>query len=168
MVKEAKPIDGTKVLFLKVNLERETKGSKVSSFANQNLYYCVHEGKSVTATSRKALRQSLRAVKSGKPLRNNLSKEITLGPQHAVAWQLDLLGYGKLIGNVLKESGLDLSQWTQEIERAQKMKFPPISGNVGHGNGQYFLQTSIPVKTIRAIVELGSAAYISHSWKLKL
>ena len=168
VVKEAKPIDGTKVLFLKVNLERETKGSKVSSFANQNLYYCVHEGKSVTATSRKALRQSLRAVKSGKPLRNNLSKKITLGPQHAAAWQLDLLGYGKLIGNVLKESGLDLSHWTQEIERAQKMKIPPISGNVGHGNGQYFLQTSIPVKTIRAIVELGSAAYISHSWKLKL
>ena len=168
VVKEAKPIDGTEVLFVKVNLERETKGSKVSSFANQNLYYCVHEGKSVTATSRKALRQSLRAVKSGKPLKDNLSKKITLGPQHAVAWQLDLLGYGKLIGNVLKESGLNLSQWTQEIERAQKMKIPPISGNVGHGNGQYFLQTSIPVKTIRAIVELGSAAYISHSWKLKL
>ena len=168
VVKEAKPIDGTKVLFLKVNLERETKGSKVSSFANQNLYYCVHEGKSVTATSRKALRQSLRAVKSGKPLKDNLSKKITLGPQHAAAWQLDLLGYGKLIGTVLKESGLNLSHWTQEIERAQKMKIPRISGNVGHGNGQYFLQTSIPVKTIRAITELGGSAYISHSWKLKL
>ena len=69
---------------------------------------------------------------------------------------------------MLKESGLNLSHWTQAIDQAKKMNIPPISGNVGHGNGQYFLQTSIPVKTIRAIVELGSAAYISHSWKLKL
>ena len=144
VVKEAKPIDGTEVLFVKVNLERETKGSKVSSFANQTLYYCVHEGKSVTATSRKALRQSLRAVKSGKPLKDNLSKKITLGPQHAAAWQLDLLGYGKLIGNVLKESGIDLSQWTQEIERAQKMKIPPISGNVGMETVSIFYKRAFP------------------------
>jgi hypothetical protein len=109
----------------------------------------------------------LRAVKSGKPLKNNLSKKITLGPQYVAAWQLDLLGYGKLIGNVLKESGLNLSHWTQAIDQAKKMNIPPISGNVGHGNGQYFLQTSIPVKTIRAITELGSSAYIERANEIR-
>ena len=156
LVKKANPIDGTEVLFVKVNLEPETKGSNISSFSNQSVYYCVHDGKYIAATSRKALRKSLRAVKSRTPLKNNLSKKIILGPQHAAAWQLDLLGYGKLIGNILKESGIDLSQWTQEIERVQEMKIPPISGNVGHGNGQYFLETSIPLRTIRMITLLVS------------
>jgi len=168
VVKKSKPIDGTEVLSVKVNLGPHTKVAKVLSFANQTVYYCLHDGKYIAATGRKALRKSLRAVKSGKPLKNNLSKKLTLGPKHAAAWQWDLLGYGKLLGNELKGSGLTFSHWTQLIDQAKKMKIPPISGNAGHGNGQYFLQTSIPVKTIRAIVELGSAAYISHSWKLKL
>ena len=167
MVKESNPMDGTEVLYVKVNLEPETKGSNISSFSNQSVYYCVHDGKYIAATSRKALRKSLRAVKSGKPLKNNLSKKITLGPQYVAAWQLDLLGYGKLIGNVLKESGLNLSHWTQAIDQAKKMNIPPISGNVGHGNGQYFLQTSIPVKTIRAITELGSSAYIERANEIR-
>ena len=167
VVKESKPIDGTEVLSVKVNLEPETNGSNISSFSNQTVYYCVHEGKYIAATSRRALKQSLRAVKLGKPLKNNLSKKITLGPQYVAAWQLDLLGYGKLIGNVLKESGLNLSHWTQAIDQAKKMNIPPISGNVGHGNGQYFLQTSIPVKTIRAITELGSSAYIERANEIR-
>ena len=167
LVKESNPMDGTEVLYVKVNLEPETKGSNISSFSNQSVYYCVHDGKYIAATSRKALRKSLRAVKSGKPLKNNLSKKITLGPQYVAAWQLDLLGYGKLIGNVLKESGLNLSHWTQAIDQAKKMNIPPISGNVGHGNGQYFLQTSIPVKTIRAITELGSSAYIERANEIR-
>ena len=167
LVKKANPMDGTEVLFVKVNLEPETKGSNISSFSNQSVYYCVHDGKYIAATSRKALRKTLRAVKLGKPLKNNLSKKIILGPQHAVAWQLDLLGYGELIGNVLKESGLNLSHWTQAIDQAEKMNIPPISGNVGHGNGQYFLETSIPVKTIRAITELGSPAYIKKANEIR-
>ena len=167
LVKKANPIDGTEVLFVKVNLEPETKGSNISSFSNQSVYYCVHDGKYIAATSRKALRKTLRAVKLGKPLKNNLSKKIILGPQHAVAWQLDLLGYGELIGNVLKESGLNLSHWTQAIDQAEKMNIPPISGNVGHGNGQYFLETSIPVKTIRTITELGSPAYIKKANQIR-
>ena len=167
LVKKANPIDGTEVLFVKVNLEPETKGSNISSFSNQSVYYCVHDGKYIAATSRKALRKSLRAVKSRTPLKNNLSKKIILGPQHAAAWQLDLLGYGKLIGNILKESGIDLSQWTQEIERVQEMKIPPISGNVGHGNGQYFLETSIPLRTIRMITLLVSPAYIKKANQIR-
>lgn len=167
VVKESKPIDGTEVLSVKVNLEPETNGSKISSFSNQTVYYCVHEGKYIAATSRKAMKQSLRAVKLGKPLKNNLADKIILGPKHAAAWQLDLLGYGKLIGYVLKESGIDLSQWTQEIERVQEMKIPPISGNVGHGNGQYFLQTSIPSRTIRMITELVSPAYIKRANQIR-
>ena len=167
LVKKANPIDGTEVLFVKVNLEPETKGSNISSFSNQSVYYCVHDGKYIAATSRKALRKTLRAVKLGKPLKNNLSKKIILGSQHAVAWQLDLLGYGELIGNVLKESGLNLSHWTQAIDQAEKMNIPPISGNVGHGNGQYFLETIIPVKTIRAITELGSPAYIKKANEIR-
>ena len=167
LVKKANPMDGTEVLFVKVNLEPETKGSNISSFSNQSVYYCVHDGKYIAATSRKALRKTLRAVKLGKPLKNNLSKKIILGPQHAVAWQLDLLGYGELIGNVLKESGLNLSHWTQAIDQAEKMNIPPISGNVGHGNGQYFLETSMPVKTIRAITELGSPAYIKKANEIR-
>jgi hypothetical protein len=183
VVKEAKPIDGTEVLSVKVNLEpetngskitlrvlsvnvgleQETNGSKISSFSNQTVYYCVHEGKYIAATSRKALKQSLRAVKSGKPLKNNLSDKIILGPQYAAAWQLDLVGYGKLIGKVLKHSGIELSQWTQEIERVQEMKIPPISGKVGHGNGQYFLHTSIPLRTIKMTTELVSPAYIKKA-----
>ena len=151
VVKESKPIDGTEVLSVKVNLEPETNGSNISSFSNQTVYYSSHEGKYIAATSRKALKKSLRAVKLGKPLKNNLADKITLGPKHAAAWQLDLVGYGNLIGNILKESGIDLSQWTQELERVQEMKIPPISGNVGHGNGQYFLHTSIPLRTIRMI-----------------
>jgi len=106
-------------------------------------------------------------VKSGKPLKNNLSKKLTLGPKHAAAWQWDLLGYGKLLGNELKGSGLTFSHWTQLIDQAKKMKIPPISGNAGHGNGQYFLQTSIPVKTIRAITELGSSAYINKANQIR-
>ena len=167
VVKKSKPIDGTEVLSVKVNLGPHTKVAKVLSFANQTVYYCLHDGKYIAATGRKALRKSLRAVKSGKPLKNNLSKKITLGPQYVAAWQLDLLGYGKLIGNVLKESGLNLSHWTQAIDQAKKMNIPPISGNVGHGNGQYFLQTSIPVKTIRAITELGSSAYIERANEIR-
>ena len=167
VVKKSKPIDGTEVLSVKVNLGPHTKVAKVLSFANQTVYYCLHDGKYIAATGRKALRKSLRAVKSGKPLKNNLSKKLTLGPKHAAAWQWDLLGYGKLLGNELKGSGLTFSHWTQLIDQAKKMKIPPISGNAGHGNGQYFLQTSIPVKTIRAITELGGSAYISNSWKLE-
>ena len=167
VVKESKPIDGTEVLSVKVNLEPETNGSSISSFSNQTVYYSSHEGKYIAATSRKALKKSLRAVKLGKPFKNNLADKITLGPKHAAAWQLDLVGYGKLIGNVLKHSGLELSQWTQQIERVQEMKIPPISGNVGHGNGQYFLETSIPVKTIRAITELGSPAYIRKANQIR-
>ena len=167
VVKESKPIDGTEVLSVKVNLEPETNGSNISSFSNQTVYYCIHEGKYIAATSRKALRQSLRAVKSGKPLKNNLADKITLGPQHAAEWKLDLVGYGKLIGYVLKESGIDLLQWTQQIERVQEMKIPPISGKVGHGNGQYFLQTSIPSRTIRMITELVSPAYIKKANQIR-
>jgi len=167
VVKKSKPIDGTEVLSVKVNLGPHTKVAPVLSFANQTVYYCLHDGKYIAATGRKALRKSLRAVKSGKPLKNNLSKKLTLGPKHAAAWQWDLLGYGKLLGNELKGSGLTFSHWTQLIDQAKKMKIPPISGNAGHGNGQYFLQTSIPVKTIRAITELGGSAYISNSWKLE-
>ena len=167
VVKEAKPIDGTEVLSVKVNLEPETNGSKISSFSNQTVYYCVHEGKYIAATSRKGLKKSLRALKLGKPLKNNLADKITLGPQHAAAWQLDLVGYGKLIGYVLKESGIDLLQWTQEIDRVQEMKIPSISGNVGHGNGQYFLHTSIPLRTIRMITELFSPAYIKKANQIR-
>ena len=167
VVKKSKPIDGTEVLSVKVNLGPHTKVAKVLSFANQTVYYCLHDGKYIAATGRKALRKSLRAVKSGKPLKNNLSKKLTLGPKHAAAWQWDLLGYGKLLGNELKGSGLTFSHWTQLIDQAKKMKIPPISGNVGHGNGQYFLQTSIPVKTIRAITELGSSAYIERANEIR-
>ena len=163
VVKESKPIDGTEVLSVKVNLEPETNGSSISSFSNQTVYYSSHEGKYIAATSRKALKKSLRAVKLGKPLKNNLADKITLGPKHAAAWQLDLVEYGKLIGNILKESGIDLSQWTQELERVQEMKIPPISGNVGHGNGQYFLHTSIPLRTIRMITLLVGPAYIKKA-----
>jgi len=167
VVKKSKPIDGTEVLSVKVNLGPHTKVAKVLSFANQTVYYCLHDGKYIAATGRKALRKSLRAVKSGKPLKNNLSKKLTLGPKHAAAWQWDLLGYGKLLGNELKGSGLTFSHWTQLIDQAKKMKIPPISGNAGHGNGQYFLQTSIPVKTIRAITELGSSAYINKANQIR-
>ena len=167
VVKKSKPIDGTEVLSVKVNLGPHTKVAKVLSFANQTVYYCLHDGKYIAATGRKALRESLRAVKSGKPLKNNLSKKLTLGPKHAAAWQWDLLGYGKLLGNELKGSGLTFSHWTQLIDQAKKMKIPPISGNAGHGNGQYFLQTSIPVKTIRAITELGSSAYINKANQIR-
>ena len=167
VVKKSKPIDGTEVLSVKVNLGPHTKVAKVLSFANQTVYYCLHDGKYIAATGRKALRKSLRAVKSGKPLKNNLSKKLTLGPKHAAAWQWDLLGYGKLLGNELKGSGLTFSHWTQLIDQAKKMKIPPISGNAGHGNGQYFLQTSIPVKTIRAITELGSFAYINKANQIR-
>jgi hypothetical protein len=167
VVKKSKPIDGTEVLSVKVNLGPHTKVAKVLSFANQTVYYCLHDGKYIAATGRKALRKSLRAVKSGKPLKNNLSKKLTLGPKHAAAWQWDLLGYGKLLGNELKGSGLTFSHWTQLIDQAKKMKIPPISGNAGHGNGQYFLQTSIPVKTIRAITELGSSAYIERANEIR-
>jgi hypothetical protein len=167
VVKESKPIDGTEVLSVKVNLEPETNGSKISAFSNQTVYYCVHEEKYIGATSRKALRKSLRSVKSGKPLKKNLADKIILEPQHAAAWQMDLVGYGKLIGNVLKESGIDYSQYTQEIEIAQNMKIPPILGNVGHGNGQYFLHTSIPLKTIRGMTELGSPAYIKKANQIR-
>ena len=72
-----------------------------------------------------------------------------------------------MIGNILKESGIDLSQWTQEIERVQEMKIPPISGNVGHGNGQYFLETSIPLRTIRMITLLVSPAYIKKANQIR-
>jgi len=167
VVKKSKPIDGTEVLSVKVNLGPHTKVAKVLSFANQTVYYCLHDGKYIAATGRKALRKSLRAVKSGKPLKNNLSKKLTLGPKHAAAWQWDLWGYGKLLGNELKGSGLTFSHWTQLIDQAKKMKIPPISGNAGHGNGQYFLQTSIPVKTIRAITELGSSAYINKANQIR-
>ena len=167
VVKKSKPIDGTEVLSVKVNLGPHTKVAKVLSFANQTVYYCLHDGKYIAATGRKALRKSLRAVKSGKPLKNNLSKKLTLGPKHAAAWQWDLLGYGKLLVNELKGSGLTFSHWTQLIDQAKKMKIPPISGNAGHGNGQYFLQTSIPVKTIRAITELGSSAYINKANQIR-
>ena len=167
VVKESKPIDGTEVLSVKVNLEPETNGSSISSFSNQTVYYSSHEGKYIAATSRKALKKSLRAVKLGKPLKNNLADKITLGPKHAAAWQLDLVGYGKLIGNILKESGIDLSQWTQELERVQEMKIPPISGNVGHGNGQYFLHTSIPLRTIRVISLLVGPAYIKKANQIR-
>ena len=167
VVKKSKPIDGTEALSVKVNLGPHTKVAKVLSYANQTVYYCLHDGKYIAATGRKALRKSLRAVKSGKPLKNNLSKKLTLGPKHAAAWQWDLLGYGKLLGNELKGSGLTFSHWTQLIDQAKKMKIPPISGNAGHGNGQYFLQTSIPVKTIRAITELGSSAYINKANQIR-
>ena len=167
VVKESKPIDGTEVLSVKVNLEPETNGSSISSFSNQTVYYSSHEGKYIAATSRKALKKSLRAVKLGKPLKNNLADKITLGPKHAAAWQLDLVGYGNLIGNILEESGIDLSQWTQELERVQEMKIPPISGNVGHGNGQYFLETSIPLRTIRMITLLVSPAYIKKANQIR-
>jgi len=44
---------------------------------------------------------------------------------------------------------------------------PPISGNVGHGNGQYFLHTSIPLRTIRMITELFSPAYIKKANQIR-
>ena len=129
---------------------------------------CIRDrGKYVAATSKKAFKDLLRAVKSGKPLKNNLSKKVVLGPKQMAAWRLDLFGYTKLMGNLLKENGLTLDIWEKEMKKLSKMHLPRISGRVGHGGGQYFFQASIPVKTIRGINDLISPAYIKRANKIR-
>ena len=170
VIKESAPVDGVRVLSLKIKLDSAKRDDfKIPAFANQTIYYSVYEGKYVFATNRKVFEEVLRAVKSGSPLENNLSQKIVLGPQHSVAWRLDLFGYAKLIGSIVNgmDQGPIAGLWAKSMKTAKNFKIPRISGRIGHGNGQYFFQLSIPVKTIRAISDFFAPAYIQRANEIR-
>mgnify|MGYP001392947298 FL=1 len=88
-------------------------------------------------------------MKSGQPVENSLAGHLTLAEGEVVAWRLDLVGYARLIGNIMLPLAGDDSL-EEVFAGLSELKIAPLTGKIDLENGRISSEMRIPVESIKA------------------
>jgi hypothetical protein len=147
---EAEQIDGVEVFRFGMKMEGDGVHPELQTlvpYSNTSTFFAVDGGKYLTATSKDKLTQLLSALKSGKPVENNLAEQLSIGEGEVMSWRLDVVSYAQMVMSMVVVGENPLGEM---MDGLLELKIPPITGKVSLGKGRLSSEMRIPVKSIKA------------------
>ena len=147
---ETEQIDGVEVFQFGMKMEADGVHPELQTlvpYSNTSTFFAVHEGNYLAATSKDKLTQLLSALKSGKPVENNLAEQLSIGEGEVLSWRLDVVSYAQMVMSMVVVGENPLGEM---MDGLLELKIPPITGKVSLGKGRLSSEMRIPVKSIKA------------------
>lgn len=157
---ESDPVDGVEVFKLGMKMDAEDFEVKevlsTLPYSNSNTFFAVLDGKYLAATSKDKLTELMRAVKTGKPVKNNLAEKLSLDEGEIIRWRLNIARYAQKVMSMVQVGGEN--ELGQLMDGLLTLNIPPVTGKFSLGKGRLSSEMRIPVKSIKAGVDYFESA----------
>ncbi len=157
---ESDPIDGVEVFKLGMKMDAEELEVKevlsTLPYSNSSTFFAVLDGKYLAASSKDKLTALMRAVKTGKPVKNNLAEKLSLDEGEIISWRLNVARYAQMVMSMVQAGGEN--ELGQLMDGLLALNIPPVTGKFSLGKGRLSSEMRIPVKSIKAGVDYFESA----------